>query len=113
MYVQYNTTKLGDTEDPYGLYRESVRDEVRQVAQDYRDYDKSKDKLEGIQRSMSNKELDENINQLLNTQTAERETILAAENTTVATSASTAALHLANPCIDATCPLQLWRNLVL
>ena len=31
---------------------------------------------------------------------------------TVATAASTAALHLANPCIDATCPLQLWRNLV-
>ena len=57
---------------------------------------------------MTNKELDEKINQLFNTQTA----ILAADNTTVATAASTAALHLANPCIDATCPLQLWRNLV-
>ena len=41
--VQVDNTKLGDTEDPYGLYRESVRDEVRQAAQDYRDYEKSKD----------------------------------------------------------------------
>ena len=66
----------------------------------------------GNLRSMTNKELDERINHLFNTQTAERENILAAENTTVATTASTAALHLANPCIDATCPLQLWRNVV-
>ena len=35
--VQVDNTKLGDTEDPYGLYREPVRDEVRQAAQDYRD----------------------------------------------------------------------------
>ena len=35
--VQVDNTKLGDTEDPYGLYRESVRDEVRQAAQDYHD----------------------------------------------------------------------------
>ena len=96
--VQVDHTKLGDTEDPYKLYRESVRDEVRQAAQDYRDYEKSEDKLVGILRSMTNKELDEKINQLFNTQTAERETILAAENTTVATAASTVALHLANPC---------------
>ena len=61
---------------------------------------------------MTNKELDERINHLFNTQAAERENILAAENTTVATAASTAALHLANPCIDATCPLQLRRNVV-
>ena len=61
---------------------------------------------------MTNKELVGKINQLFNTQTAERGTILAAENTTVATAASTAALHLANPCIDVTCPLQLSRNLV-
>ena len=100
--VQVDNTKLGDTEDPYGLYRESVGDKVRQAAQDYRDYEKSKDKLVGILRSMTNKELDEKINQLFNTQTAERETILAADNTTVATAASTAALHLANPCIDET-----------
>ena len=86
---------------------------MRQAAQDYRDYEKSKDNLVGILHSMTNKELDEKINQLFNTQTAERETILAAKNTSVATAASTAALHLANPCIDATRPLQLWRNLVL
>ena len=75
--VQVDNTKLGDEEDPYGLYRESVRDEVRQAAQDYRDYEKSKDKLLGILRSMTNQELDERINHLFNTQTAERETILA------------------------------------
>ena len=75
---------------------------MRQAAQDYRDYEKSKDKLVGILRSMTNKDLDEKINQLFNTQTAESETILAADNTIVATAASTAALHLANPCIDET-----------
>ena len=107
-----DNTRLGDTEDPYGLYRESARDEVRQAAQDYRDYEKSKDKLVGILRSMTNEKLDVTINHLFNTQTAERETILAAENTTVATAASTVALRLANLCIDPTCPLQLWRNLV-
>ena len=69
--VQVDNTKLSDTEDPYGLYSESVRDEVRQAAQDYRNYEKSKDKLVGILRSMTNKELDEKINQLFNTQTAE------------------------------------------
>ena len=105
-----NNTKLGDTEDPYELYRESARDEVRQAAQDFCDYEKSKDKLVGILRPMTNKELDKMINQLLNTQIAERETILAAENTTVATAAPTVALNLTNPCVHATCPVQLWRN---
>ena len=106
--VQVDDTKLGDKEDPYGLYSEFVRDEVRQAARDFRDHEKSKDKLVGILRSMTNKELDEKINQLLNTKSAERDT----EIKVVATATSTAALHLANPCIDATCPLQLWRNLM-
>ena len=110
--IQVDDTKLGDKEDPHGLYREFVRDEVRQAAQDSRDYEKSKDKLVGILRSMTSKELDEKINQLFNTQSAERDITLAAENKAAATATSTAALHLANPCIDATCPLQLWRNLV-
>ena len=60
--VQVDDTKLGDKEDPYGLYSEFVRDEVRQAAQDFRDHEKSKDKLVGILRSMTNKELDEKIN---------------------------------------------------
>ena len=64
-----DNTKLGDTEDPYGLYRESVRDEVRQAAQDNREYEKSKDKLVGILRSMTNEKLDVTINHLFNTQT--------------------------------------------
>ena len=110
--VQVDDSKFGDKEDPYGLYREFVRDEVRQAAQDFRDYEKSKDKLVGILRSITNKELDEKINQLFNTQSAERETILAAQTTAATTAASMATLHLANPCIDSACPLQLWRNLV-
>ena len=65
-----DNTKLGDTEDRYGLCRESERDEVRQAAQHSRDYEKSKDKPVDILRSMTNKELDEKINQLFNTQTA-------------------------------------------
>ena len=30
--VQVDDSKFGDKEDPYGLYREFVRDEVRQAA---------------------------------------------------------------------------------
>ena len=61
---------------------------------------------------MTNKEPDEKINQLFNTQSAKREITLAAGTPAATTAASKAALHLANPCIDSACPLQLWRNLV-
>ena len=51
--VQVDNSKLSDEEDPYGLYREFVRDEVRQAAQDFCDYEKSRDKLVGILRAVA------------------------------------------------------------
>ena len=46
-----DNSKLSDEEDPFGLYREFVSYEVRQAAQDFCDYEKSKDKLVGVLRS--------------------------------------------------------------
>ena len=77
----------------------------------HRDYIKSKEKLTGILRSMTSKELDEKLEQLFTLQLATRDAAFdllpnppsAAERN---------AFDLANPIVDTSCPLQLWRNIV-
>ena len=97
--------------EPHGIYKDAITNEIRQTAQDYRDYMKSKEKLTGVLRSMTSKELDEKLEQLFTLQLATRDAALdllpdppsAAERN---------AFDLANPIVDTSCPLQLWRNIV-
>ena len=62
--VVIDNDKLGTTADPHGIYKDAITNKIRQTAQDYRDYIKSKEKLTGILRSMTSKELDEKLEQL-------------------------------------------------
>ena len=66
--VVIDNDKLGTTADPHGIYKDAITNEIRQTAQDYRDYIKSKEKLTGILRSMTSKELDEKLEQLFTLQ---------------------------------------------
>ena len=109
--VVIDNDKLGTTADPHGIYKDAITNEIRQTAQDYRDYIKSKEKLTGIIRSMTSKEVDEKLEQLFTLLLATRDAAFdllpnppsAAENN---------AFGLANPIVDTSCPVQLWRNKV-
>ena len=46
--VVIDNDKLGTTADPHGIYKGAITNEIRQTAQDYRDYIKSKEKLTEI-----------------------------------------------------------------
>ena len=105
--VVIDNDKLGTTADPDGIYKDAIINEIWQTAQDYRDYIKSKEKLTGILRSMTSKELDEKLEQLFTLQLATRDAAF-----DLLQRLKTNAFDLANPIVDTSCPLQLWRNIV-
>ena len=99
-----------------GCFEEKVEvvidnDRLGTTAQDYRDYLKSKVKLTGILRSMTSKELDEKLEQLFTLQLATRDAALDLLPDPIS-AAERNAFNLANPIVDTSCPLQLWRNIV-
>ena len=103
--------KLGTTADLHGIYKDAITNESRQAAQDHRDYRKSREKLTGIPRSftrilrsMTSKELDKKLELLF--------TLQLALLPSTPSAAATNALDLANPKVDTSSPLQLWRNIV-
>ena len=109
--VVIDNDKVGTTADPHGIYEDAIPNEIRQTAQDYRDYIKSKEKLTRILRSMTSKELDEKVEQLFTLQLATRDAAFdLLPNPPSA--AETNAFDLANPIVDTSCSLQLWRNIV-
>ena len=109
--VVIDNDKLGTTVDPHVIYKDAITNEIWQTAQDYRDYIKSKEKLTGVLRSMTSKELDEKLEQLFTLQLATRDAALDLLPDPPSAAVRNA-FDLANPIVDTSCPLQLWRNIV-
>ena len=66
-----------------------------------------KEKLTGILRSMTSKELDEKLEQLFTLQLATRDAAFDLLVPNPPSAAETNAFELANPIVDTSCPLQL------
>ena len=103
MEVAVDNSKLGETADPFNLYRDELKD--------YREYLKSKDKLLGTLKSMTTKELDEKLSSLFVQQQATFEQTIQRKTTNANLQADINKFRDDNM-VDSLCPLQNWKNII-